>query len=95
MHRSLECIVSRNDNRLEIGVYDIYCDGRYFYINIFRNAGMLLKLTIGPIQITNELGVHRIISHNVSGRDDSFRDGIRARDGKCVISSVVNRIAYE
>jgi len=43
--------------------------------------------------VTNEPWVHRIISHNKSGRDGSFREGIRARDGKCVISGVVNRMA--
>jgi hypothetical protein len=38
--------------------------------------------------------VQRLNSHNVSGRDDVFRDGIRARDGKCVISGVVNTRVY-
>lgn len=38
--------------------------------------------------------MHRPITHNVSGRGDAFRQGIRARDGKCVISGVVNRGAY-
>ncbi len=32
-----------------------------------------------------------IISHSISGREDSFRDGIRARDGKCVMSGIINR----
>ena len=59
----------------------------------WRNAFKLANLRIGPIQVTNEPWVHRIISHNVSGRDSSFRDGIRARDGKCVVIGVVNRMA--
>ena len=51
---------------------------------------------IGPIRVTNEPCIHRIISHNVSGRDNGFREGIRARDNKCVISGVVNTMApYE
>jgi len=37
--------------------------------------------------------VQRIQSFNVSGREDAFRDGVRARDGRCVISGVVNRRA--
>jgi hypothetical protein len=38
----------------------------------------------------------RLISHSVSGREDSFRDGVRARDGKCVISGAVNtRAAWD
>ena len=37
--------------------------------------------------------VQRIISFNVSDREDSFREGKRTRDGKCVISGVVDRMA--
>ena len=53
----------------------------------------------GQISVSNEQWVQRIQSFNVSGRDhafredDAFREGIRARDGKCVISGVVNRMA--
>ncbi|KAG0137886.1 HNH endonuclease-domain-containing protein [Tuber indicum] len=42
------------------------------------------------IHLTDEPWVHRIISHNVSGGNNAFRNGIRARDGKCVISGVTN-----
>jgi hypothetical protein len=35
--------------------------------------------------------VLRLITHSDSGREDSFRDGIRARDGKCVLSGIVNQ----
>ena len=42
--------------------------------------------------MTDEMWIHRIQSFNVSGRDDAFREGIRARDGKHVTSGVVNRI---
>ena len=41
----------------------------------------------------DELWVHQIQSFNVSGREDAFKEGIRARDGKCVISGIVNRMA--
>ena len=37
--------------------------------------------------------VHRVESHSISGREDSFREGVRARDRKCVITGVVNRRA--
>ncbi|KAI5811158.1 HNH endonuclease-domain-containing protein [Peziza echinospora] len=72
-HRTSGHVISRTHDRLEVGVYDIYC--------------------AGPIQVTDEPWVHRIISHNMSGRDDGFREGICARDGKCVISGLVNRMA--
>ncbi|PGH05646.1 hypothetical protein GX51_02805 [Blastomyces parvus] len=44
----------------------------------------------GSIQVTNEPWFARLSSHSVSGREDKFRDGVRARDGKCVISGQVN-----
>lgn len=44
--------------------------------------------------MNNEPWVHRINSFNVSGREEGFREGIRARDGRCVVSGVVNRRAY-
>ncbi|CCX12136.1 Similar to hypothetical protein CPC735_035660 [Coccidioides posadasii C735 delta SOWgp]; acc. no. XP_003071005 [Pyronema omphalodes CBS 100304] len=47
-----------------------------------------------PIEVSNEPWVHRLISHNLSGREDAFRDGIRSRDGKCVISGLVNSRAF-
>ncbi len=34
--------------------------------------------------------MHQLITHSVSGQNDSFRDGVRARDRKCVISGVIN-----
>lgn len=37
--------------------------------------------------------MHRIQSFNVSGREDAFKEGIRARDGKCVMSGILNRRA--
>ena len=47
----------------------------------------------GEIKVNDEPWVHRLISHNVSGREDAFRNRIRARDGRCVISGVVNVLA--
>ncbi|RPA90001.1 hypothetical protein L873DRAFT_1590213, partial [Choiromyces venosus 120613-1] len=43
-----------------------------------------------PIQLNNGPWVNRVLTHNVSGRENSFQDGIRARDGRCVISGVIN-----
>ncbi|RPB17916.1 hypothetical protein L211DRAFT_889904 [Terfezia boudieri ATCC MYA-4762] len=42
------------------------------------------------INVNDEPWVFRLISHNVSGRDGAFMTGIRARDGRCVISGVIN-----
>ncbi|KAL1964480.1 hypothetical protein VTN77DRAFT_6906 [Rasamsonia byssochlamydoides] len=44
----------------------------------------------GRIRMSDEPLVARVISHSISGREDSFRDGVRARDGKCVVSGAVN-----
>ncbi|KAK9343400.1 hypothetical protein V1522DRAFT_394420 [Lipomyces starkeyi] len=44
----------------------------------------------GRIFITNELCITRILSQTVSGRDEAFRQRVRDRDRKCVITGVVN-----
>ena len=46
---------------------------------------------LDQVEVNNEIWLHRATSYNVSGRDDNFRNGIRARDGKCVISGVTNK----
>ncbi|KAJ5459130.1 hypothetical protein N7530_011074 [Penicillium desertorum] len=47
----------------------------------------------GTITITHEEWVPRVSSHSPSDQEDSFRDGIRQRDGKCVISGTINDLA--
>ncbi|KAK9255837.1 hypothetical protein V1507DRAFT_451060, partial [Lipomyces tetrasporus] len=46
------------------------------------------------ISITDEPWIARILSKTVTGRDDFFRARVRERDGKCVITGVVNAGAY-
>ena len=84
-------VVATTDNPLQPGEYDVYCDGRCSLSGSFNR---LLTLKTGRIEVNNKPWVHRLIWHTVSGREDAFRDGIRARDGKCVISGVVNRAAF-
>jgi hypothetical protein len=43
--------------------------------------------------VSYEAWIFRSISHSVSGSEDIFRDKVRARDGRCVISGVVNATA--
>jgi hypothetical protein len=43
--------------------------------------------------VSDEAWFSRLISHAVSGQEDAFRTGVRARDGKCVISGEVNDLA--
>ncbi|KAK9243184.1 HNH endonuclease-domain-containing protein [Lipomyces tetrasporus] len=40
--------------------------------------------------ITDEPCITRILSRTITGRDDFFRAQVRERDGKCVITGVVN-----
>jgi hypothetical protein len=44
--------------------------------------------------VNNEPWVARLITHSVSGRDNQFRDGVRARDRKCVISGRPNNLIH-
>jgi len=48
-------------------------------------SGPLLIL-LASIQVSNEPWIPRLVFHEISGRESSFRDGIRDRDRKCVIS---------
>lgn len=43
--------------------------------------------------MSDEAWFARLISHAFPGREDTFRTGVRARDGKCVISGEVNDLA--
>ncbi|RPB20276.1 hypothetical protein L211DRAFT_792630, partial [Terfezia boudieri ATCC MYA-4762] len=69
-HRSSGHVSSKCDSRLELGTYDVYCD-----VRIYLSFRML-----------ESRWIHRIQSFNVSGRHNALKDGIRALDGKCVIS---------
>ncbi|KAG0636815.1 hypothetical protein HOY80DRAFT_975892 [Tuber brumale] len=42
------------------------------------------------IQVSDESWVHRLISHKIASGENSFRDDIRNRDRKCVISGISN-----
>ncbi|KAJ8100167.1 HNH endonuclease-domain-containing protein [Lipomyces tetrasporus] len=44
----------------------------------------------GLISVTDEPHILRVLSHTVSGRDNRFRHLVRERDGKCVITGLVN-----
>ncbi|KAK9349706.1 HNH endonuclease-domain-containing protein [Lipomyces doorenjongii] len=44
----------------------------------------------GVISITDESCITRVLSRTVSGRDEKFRKQVRERDGRCVITGVVN-----
>ncbi|KAK9361339.1 hypothetical protein V1504DRAFT_432917 [Lipomyces starkeyi] len=48
----------------------------------------------GTISITDELCIERLISSTASGRTEKFRNQVRERDGKCVITGTVKTMLY-
>ena len=42
------------------------------------------------IQVSEEPWIPRVISQEITGRDDRFRDEVRNRDRRCVISGLIN-----
>ena len=44
----------------------------------------------GCIYVNSEPWVHRLITHSKTGREDAFRNRIRARDGRYVVTGIVN-----
>ncbi|KAI5291425.1 U3 small nucleolar RNA-associated protein [Ascosphaera aggregata] len=47
----------------------------------------------GTMTLTDEPWLPRISCYSVSGLDNNFRDSVRTRDGRCVVSGVVNELA--
>ncbi|OQE11263.1 hypothetical protein PENFLA_c075G02285 [Penicillium flavigenum] len=66
-------------------------------ITLSNNSVMLGDYDIssddGAFTVTNEKCVSRVSSHSPSDQEDSFRNGIRQRDEKCVISGTINDLA--
>lgn len=83
-------VVSMVDAPLDVGDYIVACEGELSANVSVQKGGANWS---GELQVSDEPWVRRIVSHSVSGREDAFRAGIRARDGRCVISGVVNRMA--
>jgi HNH endonuclease len=48
---------------------------------------------LGPITVSDKPWLARLISYSLSNREDGFRDGVRARDRKCVITGNPNNLA--
>ncbi|KAK9489154.1 HNH endonuclease-domain-containing protein [Lipomyces doorenjongii] len=58
---------------------------------------LLLEEALGTISVTDERCIARVASRSsrtVSGRGQRFRDQVRQRDRKCVITGFVNHSAY-
>ena len=62
-------------------VWALYCHWQFF-LSLFFFLSHL-----DPINVTDEQWLFQAYSFNVSGRDSAFRDGIRERDRKCMVSS--------
>ncbi|KAK9234188.1 HNH endonuclease-domain-containing protein [Lipomyces kononenkoae] len=69
-------ILTATDEPLPPGHYDIESSGD--------------GIESGSISITDEPCITRVLSRSVSGRQDRFRNEVRERDGKCVITGVMN-----
>jgi HNH endonuclease len=80
-------VVTATNSSLQPGEYDVYCDSR---CSLSASFDCFLTLETARINVNDEPWVHRIFTHSVSGRADGFRHGVRARDGKCVMSGIVN-----
>ncbi|KAK9489836.1 HNH endonuclease-domain-containing protein [Lipomyces doorenjongii] len=82
--RGNEMPLRPTDEPLQSGEYDIKPTSPH------DTGFMATEIETGRILITNEFCITRVLSYTVSGRDESFRRRVRERDGKCVITGVVN-----
>ncbi|PLN80865.1 hypothetical protein BDW42DRAFT_169900 [Aspergillus taichungensis] len=71
----------RASNRTVMPSDDIAAEGDY---DIHSN---------GSIRMTDEPWAPRSLSYSISSRENLFCQGVRARDGKCVITGKINRLA--
>jgi len=77
-------IISRTGVPLQTGVYNIYCECMCYTPPIY--SVVYLLILSASIQVSNEPWIPWLVSHEICGRESSFRDGIRDRDRKSVIS---------
>lgn len=87
-HRESDRVITPSSNPVSPGNYDIYSKRYVFPCVISAIVPQLIHL--GTVQVSDEVWFSRLISHAVSGREDALRDGVRARDGKCVISGEIS-----
>lgn len=50
------------------------------------SSTLSLTFHLDSINVTDELQFFRTYSYSISGRESAFRDGIRGRDRRCMIS---------
>lgn len=86
-HRISGEIVPYSNVVLAPGDYDIYSNGMLWlaWHDLYVYSTDFGKL---PVQVSNEAFIQRLISHSISGSENRFRDTIRHRDRRCVISGV-------
>ena len=91
-HRESDRLVTPSQNLVELGHYDISSTGLSFHIHNPQWPVTRL-IYLGPIHLNDEPWVARLITYSLSGRPDEFRNGVRHRDRKCVITGQVNNLA--
>ncbi|KAK9240835.1 HNH endonuclease-domain-containing protein [Lipomyces kononenkoae] len=93
-----------------LSMLDIVTDASGPYWVISRSTGETLTFTdaalkrghydIRPwsrndtVSLTRETCIARVLSRTITGRDDAFRQLVSERDGKCVVTGLVNTQAY-
>jgi hypothetical protein len=86
--------LSLTNQRLTPGDYDIYAPDGCRCIDS-RSKERKTQLTwIGSIKLSDEPVVRRLPPYRVGGRETDFDRGMRARDGKCVVTGTVNLAAH-
>ena len=86
--------VARTAKTLEPGMYDVRCKGSSNSGQCLFWASCAHHLTPGPIKLTDEPWLPRLVTHSASTPDDTFSNSVRTRDGKCVISGPANPISF-
>lgn len=75
------------------GQYSVICKGKRLQCLAVKRKEDMLKTITGEFKLNNEQWFVRLDSFSMSGGEEAFKNGIRKRDGRCVVSGEVNEAA--
>lgn len=84
---SVTQLATDSPNPFAPGDYDLYSQGMNdIYMDLHRKYA---HCALGSIKLIDENWFARLITYSMSSREDAFRDSVRERDRKCVVSGEV------
>jgi len=90
-HNDDDTIIPDDEAPLQPGNYYIVTEGKLSTSMLSVVMGCLSKIKTARVEASNERPLHRSVSLSSTTRDSGFRDAVRSRDGKCVLTGMAPR----